>query len=70
MELTVLVGALSSVVLTLVSLGYRDITRRLGNMELKQSAMLTALMFVVMATKDPVPPEVTRALQEAMLHSG
>ncbi len=64
MEATI-IGGLLGVIGILAGLGYRNVDKRLGKLERKTSAMLTALFFLV-GHQNPVPKEVLTSLKAAM----
>jgi hypothetical protein len=60
-----LIGGLISIIGVLAGIGYRNIDRRLGKLERKTGATLTAMVFFV-AGQNPVPDTVLASLKNAM----
>ncbi|KKN34365.1 hypothetical protein LCGC14_0794560 [marine sediment metagenome] len=60
-----LIGGLISVIGVLAGIGYRNIDKRLGKLERKTGATLTAMVFFI-AGQNPVPNEVLSSLKSAM----
>lgn len=60
-----LIASLISVIGILGGIGYRTVDKRLGKLERKTSATLTAMFFFV-SHQNPVPSEVLTSLKDAM----
>ncbi len=60
-----LVASLITVIGVLAGLGYRNVDRRLGKLERKTSATLTAMFFFI-SNQNPAPKEVMASLKSAM----